>query len=115
MICPVCKSEFPGGTKRCLDCNVALVKALPEDESGAGTKKRDVVYKPVLDLQRDVDITLVKRILISGGIQHYFKGEYLNAIEPEEFPATLMVQEDRVEEVKRLLEKKNLIDHLSGG
>ena len=36
--CPICKTEYPAGSKRCVECEVDLVEKLPEEGSQEETK-----------------------------------------------------------------------------
>jgi hypothetical protein len=36
--CPICKTEYPPGAKRCLECEVDLVEKLPEENPDEETK-----------------------------------------------------------------------------
>lgn len=98
MFCPKCRAEYPSGTLQCLECQVAL----QEDFHGL---KDGILFVQVMEIKRREDVVLVKRLLNKAAIQHYVQGEYLNSIEPDEFPAYLMVQSDRLNEATDLLVK----------
>ena len=101
MFCPECSAEYPKGTTYCLECGVKL----REDLHGI---KKGILFIQVMELKKSVDVTLVKRVLNSSGIQHYIQGEYLNSIEPDEYPAILMVQSDRLNETINLLSRTRI-------
>ena len=101
MVCPKCHAEYPRGMFKCLDCHAELEKDLYGLKNG-------ILFVQVMEIKKNTDVTLVKRVMNSNGIQHYIQGEYLNAIEPNEFPAILMVQSDRLNDARDLLSRTRI-------
>jgi hypothetical protein len=44
--CPICKTEYPPGAKRCVECEVDLVEKLPEEDSEEEIKWVLLYYTP---------------------------------------------------------------------
>jgi len=44
--CPICKTEYPPGSKRCVECEVDLVEKLPEENPEEETKWVLLYYSP---------------------------------------------------------------------
>ena len=107
MFCPKCKAEYREGFYRCADCDIDLVYELPmpssdeppsRDES-PGTGK----FAKLLTAVNDGEIAFLKSLLESTDIPYYFKTLAYRITRPEQAPASLMIEETRLEEAKELL------------
>ena len=115
MFCSKCKAEFREGFVICDDCNVALVEELPPEPETAF-----VDYEEVLVTFNPAEIALMKSLLESEDIIHFFHGENFVQMTALAVPARLMVKRDQVETARELLKdlKLSLLsegDGLDGG
>jgi hypothetical protein len=79
MFCPKCKSEYKQGIYRCADCQIELVKKLPEEESAETPDLEPVTaWVLVLETQNHADIAFIKSLLEEAGIRYYFQGELMH-------------------------------------
>ncbi len=107
MFCPNCKVEYRHGFATCADCDVRLVRELPEELEEPEEREGNAEYiefKPVLSTYNNADIAFIKSILDAEDINYYFKGENVHFARPGGQPAILMVQAGRVKEVQELLQ-----------
>ncbi len=107
MFCPKCKAEYVTGITLCADCDIPLVDRLPEERK---TEKRKHVhpkmnYIEVLITSNAGELALVKSVLDDVGIEYFIKGEHLQIAYSCADPARLMVSEDDVKEVQKILQQ----------
>ncbi len=112
MFCPVCKCEYRAGFTHCPDCDVDLVDSLPEEkDDGISEEERErldnINFVPVLTTRDATDIINLKSILDAEEITYFIQGENMKFIRPVD-SATLMVKEDEVKRVLKLLKKIKL-------
>ena len=112
MFCPVCKCEYRAGFTHCPDCDVDLVDSLPEDKGDdISQEERDrldnINFVPVLTTHDATDVINLKSILDSEEITYFIQGENMKFIRPVD-SVTLMVKEDEVKRVLKLLKKIKL-------
>jgi len=93
MWCPKCKAEFVKGIEECPRCLVRLIDHSPRQDQ----------YKELLETNNPIDVSLIKDILDSNGINYYFKGELFNVVQPWTDPSRLMIREDHLERARALL------------
>ena len=93
MWCPKCNAEFVKGIEECPRCAVRLIDHRPRQDQ----------YKELLETNNAIDVSLIKDILDSNGINYYFKGELFNVVQPWTDPSRLMVREDYLERARALL------------
>lgn len=62
--CPQCRSEYVSGIKRCAECGVALVAALPEDIVELDEDEWKIVYTTM----QDYEAAMIKGRLEEEGI-----------------------------------------------
>jgi hypothetical protein len=93
MWCPKCEAEFVKGIEECPRCLVRLIDHCPKQDE----------YKELLETDNSVDVSLIKDILDSNGINYYFKGELFNVVQPWTDPSRLMIREDHLERARTLL------------
>jgi len=98
MYCPQCRAEFREGYFRCADCDIDLVKALPDEAQLPG-------YVHLATVFTEGEIALIKSSLDRAGIDHYFHGEQAHRLAPLPFGARLMVREDFREEAEAILKQ----------
>ncbi len=99
MHCPKCGDEYDEGYTECADCHVSLVPGPPPPPP----KPHYVELQPVLATHNLGDIAIIKAVLQSEGITHFFEGECFNLIHPFVQPARLLIQKDQVERAKEAL------------
>lgn len=104
MFCPKCGCEYREGFTECADCHLPLQNEPPEPES----QPEYVRFIPIMATYNAVDISLVKGMLGSKGIPHYFEGEMFNIVHPLVRAARLFVPKDRAEEVVEILKDLKL-------
>ena len=111
MFCPKCKAEFREGFVICDDCNVALVEELPPEPETAF-----VDYEEVLVTFNPAEIALMKSLLESEDIIHFFHGDNFVQMTALAVPARLMIKRDQVETARELLKglKLSLISEGDG-
>jgi hypothetical protein len=67
----------------------------------------DIEFVELLQTVDPTEIEVVKSILKTAGIKHYFKGQALGRIFPSmNKPVRLMVEKDMLEDAKTLLEAR---------
>jgi hypothetical protein len=99
MFCPKCKAEYREGFDTCSDCNVKLVKYLPQPVHKEFSQY--IKYEPVAGYINPAIIAIVKSILDANKITYYFDGE----VSFFSTDARLMVKAEQVQEAKRLLKR----------
>lgn len=105
MFCPECRSEYVDGVMKCPDCNVALIKELPPEESRDTETKDDkgIVYAPLVRTYSAKDIAFIHSILDGTDIRYYIRGEGLTHLRPLADASILMVDEESIEDARELL------------
>ena len=98
MWCPKCNAEYVRGIDECPRCRVPLIDHSPRQDQ----------YRELLETDNPVDVSLIKDILDSNGINYYFKGELFNVIQPWTDPSRLMIREDHLERARSLLQSVKL-------
>jgi hypothetical protein len=68
MFCPNCRLEYQPGIARCPDCNVHLVKTLPEAPDY-------IEFVTVLETGNPAILAVAKSLLDNAGITYFAKGE----------------------------------------
>ncbi|MGB3480041.1 MAG: DUF2007 domain-containing protein [bacterium] len=102
MFCPKCRAEYVAGITVCADCDVPLVDRLPEEGKYIHTKLK---YVEVLITSNVGELVLVKSVLDDAGIEYFIRGEHLQIAYSAADPARLMVREDYVKEVQKILQQ----------
>jgi hypothetical protein len=103
MICPECRAEYRPGIRRCADCGVALVLALPEEAHDA------LELVPVCELHEPSDLLAVRSALDGAGIpfelddESAVPGASLAGLDPMGRVAVVLVPKDRLQEARALL------------
>jgi hypothetical protein len=103
MICPECRAEYRPGIRRCADCGVALVLALPEESHEA------LELVPVCELHDPSDLLAVRSALDGAGIpfelddESAVPGASLAGLDPMGRVAVVLVPKDRLQEARQLL------------
>jgi Putative prokaryotic signal transducing protein len=96
MFCPQCRTEYREGFYTCTDCGVSLVsELLPEPAP------EYLEFEEILISLSSSDVAMIKSLLDSEGITYYFRGESSYSFAP---PTRLMVQKDRADEAREILE-----------
>lgn len=105
MFCPKCGAEYRDGFTHCPDCDVDLVKELPQEKPKHQKEEKndDKTFVPVLSTYNLGDIALIKSILDNERIEYFLQGENTAYIRGYMDPTILMVRSDQVEIVKELL------------
>jgi len=102
MICPKCKAEFREGFKKCSDCDISLVDALPEEpELSPTTENKN--FKIIMSCLNQSDIALAKSLLDSNDIPYFIQGESFNYIMRSSIPALVKVPEVYFNQAKEVL------------
>lgn len=96
--CPECKAEYRQGFDICSDCGVNLVPELPPEP-----EPEYIEYVEFLRTMNPFDIALIKSLLEGRDIAYFFKGEQFAHLGSMAEPTRLMVEKDRVDEVKEIL------------
>jgi hypothetical protein len=96
MFCPQCRTEYREGFYTCADCGVSLVSELPPEPT-----PEYLEYEEILISLSASDVATIKSLLESEGIAYYFRGESSYHFAP---PTRLMVQKDRADEAREILE-----------
>ena len=96
MFCPQCRTEYREGFYTCTDCGVPLVSELPPEPA-----PEYLEFEEILISLSSSDIAMIKSLLDSEGITYYFRGESSYSYAP---PTRLMVQKDRADEAREILE-----------
>jgi hypothetical protein len=110
--CPLCKSEYSPGTKRCPDCEVDLVEELPE-EAEPGESGEELPENMVLlyHTRNKVYAEFLKETLENSDIPCYMKTsgsfleEGLGYVAKKKGGYRIYVPEDRYEESKAIKEQ----------
>ena len=103
--CPLCKSEYGSGTKRCPDCEVDLIEELP-DEAELGESGDDLPENLVLlySTRNKVYAEFLKETLENSDIPCYMKTsgsfleEGLGYVSKKKGGYKIYVPEDKYEE-----------------
>ncbi len=74
MYCPLCKTEYNPEIKICADCNVTLVKALPEEIT-----LEEIKWSLAGILPGKIYAEMTAEILDQEGIAHFIKADVLTA------------------------------------
>jgi hypothetical protein len=106
MLCPKCGTEYREGFYVCSDCNIDLVKELPE--SPADEEPEFIEYVEVMGTYNPADVALIKSILDSECVTYYFNADHFMHVNPLAEPARLMVKKDEMGKAKELLQDLNL-------
>ena len=96
MFCPQCRTEYREGFYTCTDCGVSLVSELPPEPA-----TEYLEFEEILTSLSSSDVAMIKSLLDSEGITYYFRGESSYSFAP---PTRLMVQKDRADEAREILE-----------
>lgn len=96
--CPECKAEYREGFTVCSDCRVDLVAELPPEP-----ETEYIEYVEFLRTMNPFDIALIKSLLEDQDIAFFFQGEQFAHLVSMGNPIRLMVEKDKVDEVKELL------------
>ncbi|HUL38007.1 MAG TPA: DUF2007 domain-containing protein [Thermodesulfobacteriota bacterium] len=96
MFCPQCRTEYREGFYTCTDCGVPLVSELPPEPA-----PEYLEFEEILISLSSSDVAMIKSLLDSEGITYYFRGESSYSFAP---PTRLMVQKDRADEAREILE-----------
>ncbi len=104
MFCPKCRTEYREGFYTCTDCGASLVSELPPEPA-----TEYVEFEEVLISLNPGDVAMIKSLLDSEGITYYFRGESAYSFAP---PTRLMVQKDRADEARELLEGLEISEDL---
>jgi len=103
MFCPECKMEYNPGIRICADCGVALVSELPKESHKL---KHD--YSFLVETMNLADIALLESVLKGSGIQYQILGENFNLMQPLVAPAKFYVQDNQLEDAKKLIQDVEL-------
>ena len=103
MFCPNCRAEYRQGFEKCEDCDVALVAELPPEPV-----TEFVDYEEVFATFNPAEIALMKSLLESEQIPHFFHGENFVQLYALAMPAKLFVGKDHVETARELLKDLRL-------
>ena len=107
MFCPQCRTEYREGFYTCTDCGVSLVSELPPESA-----PEHLEFEEVLISLSGSDIAMIKSLLESEGITYYFRGESSYSFAP---PTRLMVQKDRADEAREILDGIETSEDLTSG
>lgn len=69
--CPKCRIEYREGFTTCSDCDVALVSALPPEESDPRETLKNEESVPVFVTSDSVEAEIVQGVLDAAGISSY--------------------------------------------
>ncbi len=108
MFCPQCRTEYREGFYTCTDCGVPLVSELQELPPEAAPDYLE--FEEILIPLSASDVAMIKSLLDSEGIAYYFRGESAYSFAP---PTRLMVQKDRADEAREILEGLESSEDLS--
>jgi hypothetical protein len=110
--CPLCKSEYSPGTKRCPDCEVDLIEELPEDaESDDSVEDLPENLVFLYNTRNKVYAEFLKETLENSGIPCYLKTsgsfleEGLGYVTKNKGGYKIYVPEDKYEESKAIKEQ----------
>ena len=98
MFCPICKAEYEKDIQVCADCNVSLVKTLPEE-----THEAEFEYEKLLQTYNQADLGIIKSILDDAEMTYYVEGENFLGVGPMIQPVIVFIRSDQVEDAKVLL------------
>ena len=101
MFCPKCKAEYVTGITLCADCDIPLVDRLPEERK---TEKRKHIH-PKMNYIEVLITSNAGELADDVGIEYFIKGEHLQIAYSCADPARLMVSEDDVKEVQKILQQ----------
>ena len=104
MFCPKCGCEYEEGFGECADCHIPLVPEPPPPPP----EPEYMECEPILSTYNAGDIAVIKAILESEGIAHFFEGEIFNMMRPFIQPARLFVRKDQVGQAKEILKNMKL-------
>jgi hypothetical protein len=71
--CPQCRSEYPDGTDRCADCDVALVDTPPADNDEASSPDPDAEMVALRSYPSQIHAQMVAEALANAGIYGMIK------------------------------------------
>lgn len=98
MYCPKCRVEYIDGVTQCADCEMPLVKELPEEI------QEDLTYvdlETVFTTNDHGEIALAKAILDGEHLQYLVQGEIMTQVGAQ--PVRFMVPKNHLRRVKKLL------------
>ncbi len=98
MYCPKCRVEYIDGVTQCADCEMSLVKDLPEEPEA------DLTYvdlETVFSTNDQGEIALVKAILDGENFEYLVQGEIMTQVGAQ--PVRFMVPKIHLRRVKKLL------------
>lgn len=104
MFCPKCGGEYEDGFTECADCHVSLVPEPPPPPP----EPEYIEYETLLATHNPGDIAIIKAVLESEGITHFFDGEGFNMWRPLVQPAKLLVKKDEVQQAVQALKDLKL-------
>jgi hypothetical protein len=108
--CPLCKTEYPAGSKRCIDCEVDLVESLDEDKEAK--KKLVLLYstdnkvfaeflKETLETSKIKCFLEVKGSFLEEGLNYVSKKSltYKIYVPQKKYEESLIIKEQTVGEL----------------
>ena len=98
VFCPKCKTEYLSFIKKCADCRATLKNKLEEQPI------ESIKFTQLAITYSQTDITFLKSLLTSEGVDFFFKGENFLLVRPLVDPVRLMVAEADVAKAKEILE-----------
>jgi hypothetical protein len=101
MVCPNCGAEYVAGVSECSDCRVKLIAQLP-------LRPEPLQFQEILRTYNQGDIAVIKSVLEDAEIEHFFRGEIFNLVDPLIQPARLFVRKDQAGEARILLRGLNV-------
>jgi len=108
VFCPICGTEYRKGFTECSDCHVRLVNQLPDAQEAAAHKKPDSVkLVRIRETDNLADVTVIKLLLDSKGIEYMLQGETLKFVHPVD-PVILFVREDDADRARDSLKEIKL-------
>ncbi len=104
MFCPKCGAEYVDGITACADCSEELVLELAPEK---GNEYID--YVELITTYNHGDIAFIKSVFDTENITYFFDGEYFHQAGPLALPVRLLVDNNQVEEAKKLLSELNIL------
>ena len=104
MFCPKCGAEYVDGITACADCREELVLELTPEK---GNEYID--YVELITTYNHGDIAFIKSVFDTENITYFFDGEYFHQAGPLALPVRLLVDNNQVEEAKKLLSELNIL------
>jgi hypothetical protein len=113
MFCPNCRFEYGSGSTVCPDCNVRLVKELP-DETDAEFIEQVTVYTSTTN----AELVIAQSLLEGAGIEYFVKGSGIAGLfgggqigyNPVTGPIEIQVNPDDEEEAREVLSEMDRAD-----